>query len=76
MRLAVGRRARAASASLVPVLPTEPVTAMTLALRARARGAGEIAQGLEHVVDDQQRRVGGKARALVARDHGERRRRP
>ena len=29
-----------------------------LGLRARARGAAEIAQGLQHVLDDQQRRVG------------------
>ena len=44
---------------------------MTLAgERARAARA-EIAQGFQHVVDDQQRRVGGKLRALVARDHGE-----
>ena len=38
-------------------------------LRAGARGAGQIAQALEHVGDDQQRRVGGKLPALVARDH-------
>ena len=42
-----------------------------LALEARARGAGEIAQGLEHVVDDEQRRVGGEARAHVAGDDGQ-----
>ena len=39
--------------------------------RARARGAREIAQSFEHVGDDQQRRIGGKARAVVARDDGE-----
>ncbi len=44
------------------------MTAITLACE-RARAArGEIAQSLEHVVDNQQRRVGGKAAALVARN--------
>src|SRR5664280_240272 len=38
--------------------------------RASARGGGEFAQSLEHVRDDQQRRSGGKLRALIACDHG------
>ena len=45
MGLALRARARARSASLVEVLPTEPVTAMTCALEPRPRGAREIAQG-------------------------------
>ncbi len=42
-----------------------------LGVRARARGAGKIAQSLEHIVDGEQRRIGGKAPALRPRDHRE-----
>jgi hypothetical protein len=44
-----------------------------LALQPRPRGAGQVAQALEHVVDDQEPRIGGKLVALSALDHGERR---
>ena len=51
----------------MPVLPTEPVTPITLALRTRARGAGEVAQAFEHVRHDQQRRIfGNRARWSAA----------
>ena len=46
------------------VLPTLPVTAIDLGLRTRARGAGESAQAVEHVVDEEKRRA-GEARGLV-----------
>src|SRR5581483_7037777 len=43
-----------------------------LALQARARGASEIAQAFQHVVDDQERRIGGELVALDAFDHRQR----
>jgi hypothetical protein len=56
-------RQREPQRSLVPVLPTEPVTPITLALAARARRGGEIAQSRQHIGDDEERRIAGKSRA-------------
>ncbi len=57
MRLAVGATARAASASFVPVLPTEPVTPMNFPLlRSRAARASAVKR-FQHVAHHQQRRV-------------------
>ena len=59
------------SASLVPVLPTEPVTPMIFAAeRARAARA-RSRKSVEHVGNDQQRRIGGEAIALVGGHHRE-----
>ena len=44
-----------------------------LRCQARARGQRKIAQALEHIVDDQQRRIGRELCALRARDHRKRR---
>ena len=70
MRFAVGASA-SRSASLVPVLPTEPVTAMTFAdVRARAARA-RSRKASSTSVDDQQRGSAGKCARLRARHHGE-----
>ena len=58
---------------MVEVLPTEPVTAITCAIEARARGARKIDQTGEHVVHHQQRRVGREFVALRGFDHRQRR---
>ena len=57
MGLAVLSTSASRSASLVPVLPTEPVTPITLAcVRARAAAARSRKAG-EHVGHDEQRRI-------------------
>ena len=71
MRLAVGARAPARSASLVPVLPTEPVTAMTLACE-RARAARARSRRASSTSCTASSGASSANRApLVARDHGE-----
>ena len=76
MGLAVALASASRSASLVPVLPTEPVTAMIFAC-ARARAArAEVAHAVEHVGHDEQRRVRWQRGAPLRRDDRERRRRP
>ena len=75
MGLAVGGE-REPQRLLGQVLPTEPVTAMILACeRARAARA-RSRKRLEHIVDDQQRRVGGKARRVARARRRRGRRRP
>ena len=78
MRRALRRRGTSRSASLVPVLPTEPVTRDDLArCSARAPRGRDRCKRVEHVIDDEQRRIGGEAASrLSSRDHRQAARRP
>ena len=69
--------ARARSASLVPVLPTEPVTAMIFARRARARGARRARAAPSSTSGTTSSGASVGERGALARGHDrQRRRRP